>query len=65
MGSKRIIVYPKDVQMITGKSVKYSRALLRKIKKENAKRPDQFVSISEFAAFTGISVDEVRSLIKD
>jgi hypothetical protein len=65
MRTNRIIIYPKDVQRITGKSAKYGRSLLNKIRKSNAKKRDQFISISEFAAFTGLSVDEIASFLKD
>lgn len=65
MNTNRIIIYPKDVQRITGKSVKYGRSLLNKIRKSNSKTRDQFVSISEFASFTGLTIEEITSFLKD
>jgi hypothetical protein len=65
MNAKRIIIYPKDVQLITGKSERAGRALLAKIKKANTKNPHQFVSINEFSEYTGLSVEEIASYLKD
>jgi hypothetical protein len=65
MKTKRIIIYPKDVQRITGKSERAGRALLSKIKRFHAKPQHQFVSINEFAEFTGLSVEEVTSYLVD
>jgi hypothetical protein len=41
----RICIYPKDVMRITGKSERYGRMLLDKIKQKNAKEAHQFVTI--------------------
>jgi Fic family protein len=65
MKTNRIIIYPKDVQRITGKSARYGRTLLNKIRESNEKTKRQFISINEFAQFTGLSVDEVTSYLKD
>jgi hypothetical protein len=65
MKTKRIIIYPKDVQRITGKSERAGRALLMKIKKTNDKTKHQFVSVNEFADFTGLSVEEITSYLLD
>ena len=65
MRTKRLIIYPKDVQRITGKSAKYGRTLLNKIRESKEKTKGQFISINEFARFTGLSVDEVSSYLKD
>ena len=44
----RLCIYPKDVQRITGKSERYSRMLLQKIKEAFSKQEHQFVSVEEF-----------------
>jgi len=60
---QRLVVYTKDVMVITGRSEKYSRTLLRQIKERLSKDPHQFVSFSEFCQFTGLSANDVeRSL---
>lgn len=61
--TKRICIYPKDIMRITGKSEKFSRSLMLKIKKSLQKNKDQMVSVTEFCEFTGLKPDEVLSLI--
>ena len=65
MNSKRIIIYPKDVQRITGKSERYGRNLLNKIKESKAKAKRHFVSVNEFAEFTGLAVEEITGFLQD
>jgi hypothetical protein len=65
MKTNRIIIYPKDVQRITGKSEKYGRALLNKIRQSKFKTRTQFVSVNEFAEYTGLTVEEVTSYLFD
>jgi len=62
---KRIIIYPKDVQRITGKSDRYGRQLLSKIKQELSKKPHQFVCIDEFCQFTGLKAEQVAPYLVD
>lgn len=63
--SGRIVIYAKDVQRLTGKSEKFSRMLLKKIRKCLAKQEHQFVSIDDFAEYTGITVDLVKQHLID
>ena len=65
MALTRSCIYPKDVQRITGKSERYSRKLLRKIKADLKKQEHQFVSIDEFAKYAGLSSDLVKMYITD
>ena len=60
---KRICIYPKDVQRITGKSYCYARLLLLEIKEQLNKEEHQFVSIEEFCLFTGLKLELVNPLI--
>jgi len=59
----RLCVYPKDVQRITGKSERYSRMLLQKIKEKFEKEEHQFVSIEEFCSYTGLKQEHVQPLL--
>lgn len=54
MFKKRIVVYPKDVQRITGRTEKYGRELLKKIKTELGKEDHHYITIDEFSCYTGI-----------
>ncbi|MBX3165144.1 MAG: hypothetical protein KF900_11760 [Bacteroidetes bacterium] len=62
-GINRICVYPKDVMRITGKSERYSRKLLDKIKSSNLKAAHQFITIEEFCQFTGLKVEQVQPFL--
>ena len=63
--SGRIVIYPKDVQRLTGKSDKFSRILLKRIRKCLAKQDHQFVSIEDFAEYTGIPVNLIKQHLVD
>ena len=60
---KRVCIYPKDVQRITGKSYRYARLLLIEIKEQLKKEEHQFVSIEEFCLYTGLKLELVNPLI--
>ena len=59
----RIIIYPKDIQRITGKSERYGRLLIKKIKDHFQKDDHQFVSIEEFCDYTGLKEEQVGQYI--
>ena len=63
MEVKRICIYPKDIQRITGKSERYGRLLLAKIKERNEKQEHQFVTVDEFCRYTGLKIDQVAPFI--
>jgi hypothetical protein len=63
--AKRVCIYPKDVVRITGKSERYSRRLLNRIKKHYGKTSHQFITVSEFAAFTGIDKPTIEQNLVD
>jgi hypothetical protein len=63
MEVKRICIYPKDIQRITGKSERYGRLLLSKIRELNEKEEHQYVTIDEFCRYTGLSVEQVIPFI--
>jgi hypothetical protein len=63
MMNKRLCIYPKDVQRITGKSERYGRILLQKIKDHYSKEKHQFVSVEEFCKFTGLHKHEVEKYL--
>ncbi|MCK7554048.1 hypothetical protein MKQ70_03085 [Chitinophaga sedimenti] len=56
---RRMVVYSKDVQNITGRSERTARALLQKIRVLKGKKKGQFVSVAEFCDFTGLQESEV------
>jgi hypothetical protein len=60
---KRVCIYPKDVQRITGRSNSYARILLRQIRKDLNKQEHQFITVDEFCAYTGLQSVQVLPLI--
>jgi len=65
MKLKRICVYPKDVQRITGRSERYGRKVIQRIKEQLGKEEHQLVSIEELADFIGLPPDDLREYIMD
>ncbi|SMD44451.1 hypothetical protein SAMN00777080_3072 [Aquiflexum balticum DSM 16537] len=63
MFKKRCVIYPKDVQIITGKSERYGQDLLNKIRIYLNKKPHQFITIKEFSDFSGIPTQDLEEYI--
>ncbi|SNT17293.1 hypothetical protein SAMN05421640_2650 [Ekhidna lutea] len=63
MKLKRIIIYPKDIQRITGKSERYGRLMIKRIKEELKKDDHQLVTIHEFSHYTGIDQNLIEEFI--
>lgn len=63
MRLKRIVIYPKDIQRITGKSERYGRLMIQRIKQELKKDDHQLVTIHEFSAYSGINPDLISEFI--
>ncbi len=55
MDNKRVVIYSKDIEKITGKSGRSARKIMSAIRKKLGKEKHQFVSLSEFCVYTGIS----------
>jgi hypothetical protein len=60
---KRLCIYPKDIQRITGKSYRQSVRLMLKIRTELNKQVNEFVSIEEFCQYTSLKYEQVEPLI--
>lgn len=63
--SSRICIYPKDIARITGKSERFGRKLLGKIRIDLSKNENHFVTIHEFCEYTGLLIEQVQPLILD
>jgi hypothetical protein len=50
--------------MVTGKSERYGRTIISKIKEHLNKESHQLVTIDEFCDFMGFEISKVRGLIK-
>lgn len=60
----RICIYPKDIQVITGKSERQSRNIIAKIRKVQNKEKHQSVTVDEFCEYMGLKLVEVNCFIK-
>jgi len=60
---KRLCIYPKDIQRITGKSYRQSTRLLQKIREDLNKPLNNFISIEEFCQYTGLKLEQVEQHI--
>jgi hypothetical protein len=60
---KRLCIYPKDIQIITGKSYRQSIRMLQTIRKELNKLQNELVSIEEFCQYTSLKQEQVQPLI--
>ncbi|MES2587708.1 MAG: hypothetical protein V4622_01935 [Bacteroidota bacterium] len=65
MSKNRICIYPKDIQRITGKSERYGRILIERIKSHFNKEKHQFISVDEFCDYTGLKLEDVKGHIID
>ena len=63
MGAKRVCIYPKDVQLLMGRSGSYSRRIIRLIKEQNGKSKKQPVTIAEFCEYLGLDKDEIMAML--
>lgn len=62
---QRLCIYPKDIVRITGKSERFSRDLIQRIKQKLEKEEHQFITIDEFCQYAGLRTEIVRELIRD
>ena len=60
---KRVCLYPKDIQRITGKSYRQSTRLMQKIKRDLNKLDNEFLTIDEFCTYSGIKYEQLDHLI--
>ena len=61
---ERVCIYPKDVQVVTGKSERWGREIIKKIKTHFSKEPHQLVSINEFCLYMGLQQDIVAKQLR-
>ena len=55
MFQERIFIYPKDVMIITGKSLRTAKEIIKRIKARYGKARYQPVTRAEFEEFMGIA----------
>lgn len=60
----RVVLYPKDIENITGRRGRTARQLLQKIRNALGKSKNEFITIKEFSLFTGIDEDLVKDFLQ-
>ena len=60
----RACIYPKDIQRITGRSERYGRKLLNDIKAHFGKESYQFITVEEFAEYSGIKEEIINQYLE-
>lgn len=60
----RLCIYPKDIMVITGRSDRYGRNLIKEIKHHLDKLQHQVVTVDEFCQYMGLQSDIVRKQLK-
>ena len=54
-----MVIYPKDVVTITGRSLRTAQRILQQIRQKIGKAKHDFVTLQEFAQHTGFSETEI------
>ena len=60
---KRLCIYAKDVQLITGKSDRQSRRMLKEARNRFQKQAHQLLTVEEFCAYSGLDPAKVYEYI--
>jgi hypothetical protein len=60
----RVVIYPKDVQNITGLGDRAARKLIQKIKTGLGKSKPMFITVHEFSLCTGIPEELIKDFLK-
>lgn len=58
---KRVVLYPKDISQLLGKSLSTAYRIYRAIRVLNGKVDNQYVTVDEAAKYLGINKDEILS----
>ena len=61
---ERVCIYPKDIQVVTGKSERWGRNLIKKIKEAYNKQNHQLVTVDEFCQYTGLQPELVSKQLR-
>ncbi len=62
---ERIIIYPDDVAVLTGKGIKYCRNLLSELKESLGKHPKQHITCCELGAYLNLDPEVIFKSINN
>lgn len=60
---KRMYIYPKDVERITGRKPAYCRNLITMIRLYYGKRKHQGVTVAEYCEYMNVSKEEIEAYL--
>jgi hypothetical protein len=60
----RVAIYVKDIEQLTGRTERYSREIMRKMRYHYNKTKNQLISVGEVAAYLGLPLHEVIGILK-
>ena len=63
MQIRRICIYPKDIERITGKSYRQSTRIFQAVRNSLNKLENELVTIEEFCQYAGLKIEQVEPLI--
>ncbi|WP_339836271.1 hypothetical protein [uncultured Flavobacterium sp.] len=61
----RLIIRPKDIEIILNVSPSYARRIVRVIKKAYGKEKHQKITINEFCRYMGLDVKDVKDELNE
>lgn len=59
MELKRIVIYSKDIERVTGRSGRAARKMITRIRQHLGKDKHHLISVKEFCVYTGLPEAEV------
>ena len=59
--NRRLIVYPKDIMIITGRSKSYAYRMADQIRKKNGKEKKGLILLREFCEYTGLKESDIAT----
>ena len=60
---KRICIYAKDIQVLTGKSERYARKVVAQVRLHYSKSKDQLLTIKEFCEYMHLDEQDVKKAL--
>ena len=61
---RRIVIYPKDIIILTGRKESYTRGIIRAMKNHYGKAPEQLLTVKEMCAYLGLDMEEVINVLR-
>lgn len=61
--TKKICIYTKDIQKVTGQSPRHARRILADIRRKLGKDESQYVTVEEFCLYASLPYNAVMSML--